>query len=314
MNPNASRLRRGGLPFPLIQLREPSSQTDPLRAVRQIFPGSKRIRVRKLPGGLIQIVIGHPTSAVFRTKIRNLRLTPDEQYNPLSAITAIDNTGEVRAVMTHLGLAFPLTYIEELIVEPDKKLPHLPPTVQDTTVGASSERSTVRLDVDNTKQHWYDRAERARRARRHALALGNYLKAAELGDVRAMYTVAQYYDGLAPRSIRPDFPKALSWYKKVFRHWRDGFSANNIGCILRDQGNRRGAMRWFKQAIAAGAVDSNLDIAKMYIAKNDYVRARPYLQAANRKAAIADVRIQAARLLSSLPAGTQRRRGRVSKD
>jgi uncharacterized protein len=102
------------------------------------------------------------------------------------------------------------------------------------------------------------------------------LSAAKLGDPSAMLDVGYLYDlGIG---VRADRDLAMYWYKRAFRRGY-GSGANNIGTIYRTEMKPQRAIQWFRKAVSLGEIDSNLDIAKLYLDQlGDTLRAIPHLR------------------------------------
>jgi uncharacterized protein len=92
-----------------------------------------------------------------------------------------------------------------------------------------------------------------------------FLAAARAGDVNAQARVGYYYD--VGQGVRPNRAAALSWYRRAYRNG-DASAAHNIGTIWRDQRNVRRAEEWFQRSVNLGHDDSQLDIAKLYLAND----------------------------------------------
>lgn len=122
------------VPFPVLQIEAPPTGDLGLVAVRDIFRAQSGVTIGERPG-IIAVTIGDPTLAVLSTKIRMLSLTPVEQYNPTLAINAIEATNEVGAGMQQLRFKTPqITLSEQLVTQPARGLPHLPPSMKDLTL------------------------------------------------------------------------------------------------------------------------------------------------------------------------------------
>jgi hypothetical protein len=122
------------LPFPRVEVVPPSKGKTGLAMVREIFKNDKNVAVSEEPSRVIRVKIGQPVSAILRTRIRSVTLTPDEQYNAQLAIAAILNSNEFQAAMRQLRFDQPFTVFDTNIVKPGKGLPHLPASIKDMTV------------------------------------------------------------------------------------------------------------------------------------------------------------------------------------
>jgi TPR repeat protein len=103
-----------------------------------------------------------------------------------------------------------------------------------------------------------------------------FLAAAKLGDVTAQLNLGYFYDvGIGVGRNRS---KAIAWYKQAYRQGH-GSAASNLGTIFRDEGDNGEALRWFKRAIEHRDFEANLEIAKIYLKReNQAAKAIPYLK------------------------------------
>lgn len=111
--------------------------------------------------------------------------------------------------------------------------------------------------------------------------------------------------------VRRSERQALAWYKKGVR-CGNAECANNIGTIYRDHGRLRLAERWFRRAVALGANDSLLSLAKMYVGTLDAPAeaVRVLRQLLRARDVTEDSREQAQRMLGELDSRIQTRRAR----
>lgn len=111
--------------------------------------------VGQRPSGIVTVQVGSVPRAVLETTIAVIRLTPMEQYSPLAAIEAIDNTPEVRHAMAAARMQFARADADYLMapMPPNPGAPHLPPIIRNLTVDqaldlvASTFTVTVLYDV-----------------------------------------------------------------------------------------------------------------------------------------------------------------------
>jgi len=90
------------------------------------------------------------------------------------------------------------------------------------------------------------------------------LAAAKLGDPGAQLNLGYTYD--VGMGVRRNRAAAMFWYKGAYGNGRGGgLPANNIGTIFRDEHNYPEAVRWFRRAVRYGNVDSNLELARIYL-------------------------------------------------
>lgn len=125
---------RDPVPFPLTEVQPPSKGKIGVTAVREMFRNNKDVMVTEGRSEIIRIRIGKISAAILQTKISLLTLKPMGQYNPTLAISAIESTKDVEVAMRRLGLRLPPTFFVQLLAEPAKGLPHLPPSMRNVTV------------------------------------------------------------------------------------------------------------------------------------------------------------------------------------
>ena len=122
----------------------------------------------------------------------------------------------------------------------------------------------------------FSRASRLSDNGRYKSAFRLFLAGAQKGDLSCRLNVGTCYD--AGTGVRPDRAAALYWYKRAYRRG-DASAASNIGTIWRDEDKLQRALYWFQRAVALGDDDANLEIARIYLCKEDDRRkAIPYLQ------------------------------------
>jgi TPR repeat protein len=103
------------------------------------------------------------------------------------------------------------------------------------------------------------------------------------GNLRAQLLLGYFYsNGIG---VKPNRDRALYWNRRAYRGSKaegwdvlSGAAANNIGLILRDDGKLNQAITWLKRAVNLHDGDANLEIAKIYLDKNDPVKAIHYLK------------------------------------
>lgn len=108
----------------------------------------------------------------------------------------------------------------------------------------------------------YERANEAWNRSSMRVAFRLLLAAARAGNTSAFGTVGQFYD--FGKGVKFNERAALYWYRRAYRQG-DSTTANNIGCILRDQNKLGPALQWFRRAVKSGDADANLNIAKIYL-------------------------------------------------
>jgi hypothetical protein len=102
-----------------------------------------------------------------------------------------------------------------------------------------------------------------------------FLRAAKAGDTGCQVNLGNFYaDGTG---VKPNREKALYWYRRAYRRG-EVCAASNIGVLFRNEGNLKRALAWFERAAKLQDGDANLEIAKIYLARNDKRNAVRYLR------------------------------------
>jgi hypothetical protein len=126
--------------FPRLKLQPPSNGAVGLVAVRKIIQNDKRVTVAKDQSGIIRINIGRLPSPILQTKIRSLKLKPEEQYTDLLALQVIEKAKEVDAAVKPGEDAFNKRGGGEVVVSsilvqtPTEGFPHLPAVMKNVTL------------------------------------------------------------------------------------------------------------------------------------------------------------------------------------
>ena len=77
--------------------------------------------------------------------------------------------------------------------------------------------------------------------------------------------------------MKPNRALALYWYRRAYLQG-ERCAASNIGIVYRDEKKLRRALAWFERAVKLKDGDANLEIAKIYLQRNDRTRAVRYLK------------------------------------
>jgi hypothetical protein len=117
--------------FPSVKMQPTAKGKTGLDAVRDIFANDENVKVTE-DGGIIRIWIGQVPTAILQTKVDQIRLTPEAQYSPGSAFYELLSSTEMVKAEQALKYSPPITY-SNATIRPNKKLPHLPPTIRDAT-------------------------------------------------------------------------------------------------------------------------------------------------------------------------------------
>jgi TPR repeat protein len=135
-------------------------------------------------------------------------------------------------------------------------------------------------------------------AGRKGLAFETLLRAARKGDAGAALNLGWCYD--AGVGTKKSEKEAYRWYAIAYRRG-DASGANNVGILLVARGEHTRALRWLRRAVDAGDDDTNLEIAKLHMARRRPDKAVPHLEAVLRSRKVCvDTHEQAARLMRRL--------------
>ena len=142
-------------------------------------------------------------------------------------------------------------------------------------------------------------------AGRKRLAFETLSRGARQGAAGAALNLGYCYDeGIGTRK---DAKEAYRWYAIAYRRGAAS-GANNVGILLVERGEHDRALRWFRRAVDAGDEDTNLQIAKLHLARRRLDKAVPHLEAVLRSNQVCeDTHEQAARLLRRIRGRTKPR-------
>ncbi len=121
------------VPFPFFPVGPPPVDRTGVAAVREIFKNAKDVTITEDPPGIIRIWVGKVPTEILRTKIFLLTLDRQAQYDPSSAIGAIESTKEVESAKASLGLS-DAPVVGGLVAPAENGLPCLPASMKNITV------------------------------------------------------------------------------------------------------------------------------------------------------------------------------------
>jgi hypothetical protein len=122
------------VPFPDVRTQAPLNDRPGLEAVREIFKYDERVRVSEDRNGMIKVRVGDVPPAILQAKIPLLKLSPLQQYNPISAVYALTEAKPVQAAMRKLGLKEAASVFSIATNLPAKPAPHLPAVIKDVSL------------------------------------------------------------------------------------------------------------------------------------------------------------------------------------
>lgn len=106
---------------------------------------------------------------------------------------------------------------------------------------------------------WLAAAEAAFDARDFRTAARWYRKAADAGSSTAWHALGLLYS--EGWGVRRDVPRALAYYRRVWRKDGDTSACANIALIHAQAGNRARARAWWTRAVERGDGDAAYDLA-----------------------------------------------------
>jgi TPR repeat protein len=127
----------------------------------------------------------------------------------------------------------------------------------------------------------------------HFEEAGNYRMAARAlrrgaadGNTSCQLNLGNYYT--VGKGVRKSMQRAAYWYRKAYENG-DRSGAFNLALAKRDQGNFRWAEFWFKKAVAMRDGSAHIELAKMYISRNQNTKAAAELLRRAMKLRVDDV-------------------------
>jgi hypothetical protein len=119
--------------FPRVKVRQPVGSTSDVGTIRSMFRDEREATVTE-DHGVIRIRIGIVPDAILQTKLADVDLDADSQYDPFMAISSLEKAPEVRSNLSHLNLRQSDRPILIGTQRPAEGLPHLPAHVSNLTM------------------------------------------------------------------------------------------------------------------------------------------------------------------------------------
>ena len=124
----------GELPFPEIRTHKPPKNEVGVAAIRDALRGNPGVTVTHDPTGMDRVTIGTVPDDILRTRIANISLSTDAQFNSFDAIGEILSSKEVvEAIRVH-GYVWPSRVHQGLTQQPMPGVPHLHSSMRNVTV------------------------------------------------------------------------------------------------------------------------------------------------------------------------------------
>lgn len=127
----------GTLLLPVLKVHPLAKTGGGLESVQEMFRDDPDVVISQDPAGIIRIWIGKLSSPVLDARLPLLRLNNVAQYNangPGGAIGVMLRTAEAKAAMSRLKVQQAPTTFVGLMQLPLEGLPHLPPSIKNTTI------------------------------------------------------------------------------------------------------------------------------------------------------------------------------------
>lgn len=127
----------GDLLFPVVNVQVPAEQGRGLESVQQMFQGDANVVVSEDRSGVIDIIIGNPSTEILNTRLSSLSFSQEAQYNPNgpgNAIASIEDTKEFKIASMTLKVNPIEVFYDSLQMPAVETLPHLPPLIKNITV------------------------------------------------------------------------------------------------------------------------------------------------------------------------------------
>jgi hypothetical protein len=125
--------------FPPVKVDSPRGAGGSLSKVTEMLRDNRDISVNEDAPGIIRIKVAGVSAAILQTRISQVTLDRDEQYDPHAAIRAILNAKDVQSAVgqLHTRLAMSGGGLESI---PSKGMPHLEQSWKDVTVDQALDR------------------------------------------------------------------------------------------------------------------------------------------------------------------------------
>jgi hypothetical protein len=125
--------------FPPVKVNSPRDAGSSLSKVQEMLRDNRDISVKEDEFGIIRIKVAGVSGAILQTRIAQLTLDDDGQYDPNAAIRAILNAKDLQSAMgqLHVRFAVSATGLENI---PSKGAPHLEQSWKSLTVDQALDR------------------------------------------------------------------------------------------------------------------------------------------------------------------------------
>jgi len=121
-------------PFPSVGIRENSAGASGIRAIMRMFENDSLVSVSVSSPEIVRIEIGKISQSLLNTKISVLRLPMPEQYDPVSAIRAIEMTPEIQSAMRKYKSRGSSRVSNQLAPLPAPGAPHMPSLMRNVSM------------------------------------------------------------------------------------------------------------------------------------------------------------------------------------
>jgi tetratricopeptide (TPR) repeat protein len=145
-------------------------------------------------------------------------------------------------------------------------------------VGPMTNKSKVISARPHLKGELFERANEEWDKGNLRSAFRLFLAGAKAGDDGCQVNLGNFYaDGIG---MRPHRKAGMYWYLRAYRQGSCA-AASNIAVVYRNENKINKALAWFQRAVALKDGDAYLDIAKIYLSRDQKARAKAYLKRAS---------------------------------
>jgi hypothetical protein len=137
-------------PFPEILVSRPSKDVADIATLRRFFANDSSVRIR--------MRFGEIPAAILQTKVADIKLSPEDQYNPELAVMKIENAPEIRVQMSKMGIHTLNLPMNMILRPPMPGFIHLPSILKKMTMDEA-------LDIVATTFHGLVETAYCRKAR-----------------------------------------------------------------------------------------------------------------------------------------------------
>jgi TPR repeat protein len=128
----------------------------------------------------------------------------------------------------------------------------------------------VNVGYNRNFEHFLVEAERFEETGNYKMAARALRRGAAEGNTNCQLNLGNYYT--AGKGVRKSMQRAAYWYRKAYKSG-DRSGAFNLALVKRDQGDFRWAEFWLKKAVAMRDGSAHVELAKIYISRDQNIKA-----------------------------------------